>query len=55
MDLQSHLEIGDVKFIEVFEKMPLPTDTSESVMKKVEELNKEETSSAEEKEISEEE
>ncbi|MFX0073325.1 MAG: peptidylprolyl isomerase, partial [Candidatus Hermodarchaeota archaeon] len=42
MDLQSHMEIGDVKFIETFEKIPLPTDTSESVMKKVEEFNKEE-------------
>ncbi len=54
MDLQSHLEIGDVKFIEVFEKMPLPTDASESVMKKVEELNKE-NSNEEEKEVSKEE
>jgi FKBP-type peptidyl-prolyl cis-trans isomerase 2 len=42
MDLQSNLDIGDVKFIEVFEKMPLPTTPSESVMKKVEEFNKEE-------------
>ncbi len=43
MDLQSHLseEIGDVKFIEIFEKIPLPETPSESVMKKVEEFNKE--------------
>ena len=57
MDLQTHMEIGDVKFIEVFEKIPLPTDTSESVMKKVEELNKqieEEKSKEEEKDTSEE-
>ena len=56
MDIQTHMEIGDVKFIEVFEKMPLPTDTSESVMKKVEELNKqieEEKSKDEEKDKSE--
>ncbi|MFX1445354.1 MAG: helix-hairpin-helix domain-containing protein [Promethearchaeota archaeon] len=53
IDLQTHMDIGDVKFIEVFEKMPIPTDTSESVMKKVEELNKgteEENSKEEEKE-----
>jgi peptidylprolyl isomerase len=43
MDLQTHMpeEIGDVKFIEVFEKIPLPETPSESVMKKVEEFNKE--------------
>ena len=43
MDLQSHMaeEIDDVKFIEVYEKIPLPETSSESVMKKVEEFNKE--------------
>ena len=42
MDLQTHLaeEINDVKFIETFEKMPIPEPTSESVMKKIEEFNK---------------
>jgi peptidylprolyl isomerase len=43
MDLQSHMaeDIGDVKFIEVFEKIELPTTPTESVMKKVEDFNKE--------------
>jgi peptidylprolyl isomerase len=43
MDLQTHMheEIGDVKFIEIFEKIPLPETPSDSVMKKVEEFNKE--------------
>ncbi|MFX1314703.1 MAG: helix-hairpin-helix domain-containing protein [Promethearchaeota archaeon] len=41
MDLQTHLEIGDVKFIEVFEKIPVPIPPSESVMQKVEDYNKE--------------
>jgi peptidylprolyl isomerase len=43
MDLQTHMgeEIGDVKFIEIFEKIPLPETPSETVMKKVEEFNKE--------------
>ncbi|MFX0023139.1 MAG: helix-hairpin-helix domain-containing protein [Candidatus Hermodarchaeota archaeon] len=43
MDLQSHMseEIGDVKFIEIFEKIQLPETPPESVMKKVEEFNKE--------------
>ncbi len=42
MDLQTHLadEISDVKFIEIHEKMPVPEPTSESVMKKIEEFNK---------------
>lgn len=40
MDLQTHMEIGDVKFVELFEKMPVPEPTSESVMKKIEEFNK---------------
>jgi len=43
MDLQSHMtdDIDDVKFIEVFEKIPLSTTPSESVMQKVEDFNKE--------------
>ncbi|KKK40182.1 MAG: putative FKBP-type peptidyl-prolyl cis-trans isomerase [Candidatus Lokiarchaeum sp. GC14_75] len=42
MDLQTHMaeEINDVKFIEVYEKIPLPATPSDSVMKKVEEFNK---------------
>ena len=43
MDLQTHMgdEIEDVKFIEVYEKMPIPPTPAESVMQKVEEYNKE--------------
>ena len=43
MDLQTHMgeEIDDIKFIEIYEKIPIPTTPSESVMKKVEEFNKE--------------
>jgi peptidylprolyl isomerase len=43
MDLQTHMaeDIDDVKFIEVYEKIPLPTTPSESVMQKVEDFNKE--------------
>lgn len=43
MDLQTHMsdEIEDVKFIEVYEKMPIPQTPAESVMQKVEEYNKE--------------
>lgn len=43
MDLQTHMadEIEDVKFIEIYEKMPSPTTPKESVMEKVEKLNKE--------------
>ena len=43
MDLQSHMgeEIDDVKFIEVYEKIPIPATPSDSVMKKVEDFNKE--------------
>ncbi|MFX1378343.1 MAG: helix-hairpin-helix domain-containing protein [Promethearchaeota archaeon] len=42
MDLQTHMsdDIGDVKFIELFEKITIPEIPSESVMKKVEEFNK---------------
>ena len=44
MDLQTHMaeEIDDVKFIEIYEKIALPTIPSESVMQKVEDFNKEE-------------
>ena len=54
MDLQTNLgdEINDVKFIEIYEKMPIPTTTSESVMKKVEEYNKQQESEEEEEEKS---
>lgn len=43
MDLQTHLpnKINDVKFIEIYEKMPIPTTPSDSVMQKVEDFNKE--------------
>ncbi|NVM34641.1 MAG: hypothetical protein HWN81_03535 [Candidatus Lokiarchaeota archaeon] len=52
MDLQTHMteEIDDVKFIEVFEKIPIPATPSESVMKKVEEFNKEQEDKEENKE-----
>ena len=54
MDLQTNLgdEINDVKFIEIYEKMPIPATTSESVMKKVEEYNKQQESEEEEEEKS---
>ena len=43
MDLQRHMEneVDDVKFVEIYEKMPVPQPPSESVMEKVEEFNKE--------------
>jgi peptidylprolyl isomerase len=43
MDLQSYMadEIDDVKFTEVYEKIPLPTTPSDSVMQKIEDFNKE--------------
>ncbi|MHA2287629.1 MAG: helix-hairpin-helix domain-containing protein [Promethearchaeota archaeon] len=43
MDLQTHMadDIEDVKFIEIYEKMPIPQTPAESVMQKVEEYNKE--------------
>ena len=52
MDLQTHMggEIEDVKFIEVYEKMPIPPTPAESVMQKVEEYNKEQEQDSEEKE-----
>ncbi|MGB5911914.1 MAG: helix-hairpin-helix domain-containing protein [Promethearchaeia archaeon] len=42
-DLQTHIsdEIDDVKYIEVYEKMPIPTAPEESVQQKIEEYNKE--------------
>ncbi|MHA1273099.1 MAG: helix-hairpin-helix domain-containing protein [Promethearchaeota archaeon] len=45
-DLQTYMpdEIGDVKFVEIFEKIAFPTKTEDSVMKKVEEFNKESNS-----------
>jgi len=51
MDLQTHMadEIEDVKFIEVYEKMPAPPTAAESVMQKVEEYNKEQEKESEEK------
>ena len=50
MDLQTNMadEINDVKFIEIYEKMPIPATPSESVMKKVEEYNKQQESEQEE-------
>ena len=43
MDLQTHMGnvIETVKFVEVFEKIPMPTAPADSVMQKVEEFNKE--------------
>ncbi|MFX1280829.1 MAG: helix-hairpin-helix domain-containing protein [Promethearchaeota archaeon] len=43
MDLQAYManEIDDVKFIEVYEKIPLPPTPSDSVMQKIEDFNKE--------------
>jgi len=50
MDLQSNMgeEINDVKFVEIYEKMPIPATPSESVAQKVEEYNKEQESEQEE-------
>ncbi|MFX1448846.1 MAG: helix-hairpin-helix domain-containing protein [Promethearchaeota archaeon] len=52
MDLQTHMgdEIEDVKFIEVYEKMPIPQTPAESVMQKVDEYNKEHDHDIEESE-----
>ncbi|MHA2005767.1 MAG: helix-hairpin-helix domain-containing protein [Promethearchaeota archaeon] len=43
MDLQTHMPdvIDDVKFIEIYEKMPIPATPADSVMQKVEDFNKE--------------
>ena len=42
-DLQTHMsdEIDDVKYIEIYEKMPIPTTPEESVQQKIEEYTKE--------------
>ena len=42
LDFQTHMseEIGDVKFIEIFEKIPLSETPSESIKQKVEQFNK---------------
>ena len=42
-DLQTHMsdEINDVRFIEIYEKIPIQESPAESVKKKVEEFNKE--------------
>ncbi len=52
MDLQTHMgdEIEDVKFIEIYEKMPAPPTAAESVMQKIEEYNKEQKLDSEENE-----
>ncbi|MFX0046624.1 MAG: helix-hairpin-helix domain-containing protein [Candidatus Hermodarchaeota archaeon] len=52
MDLQTHMsdEVEDVKFIEVYEKMPIPQTPAESVMQKVDEYNKEHDHDIEESE-----
>jgi len=46
MDLQTHMsdEVGDVKFIEIYEKIPIPEAPADTVMQKVEEFNKEQES-----------
>ncbi|MHA1390959.1 MAG: hypothetical protein ACTSQT_01790 [Promethearchaeota archaeon] len=51
MDLQTHMgdEIEDVKFIEVYEKIPVQTP-AESVMQKIDEYNKEQEKDSEENE-----
>jgi peptidylprolyl isomerase len=43
MDLQTHMEniIETVKFVEIYEKIPVPATPADSVMQKVEEYNKE--------------
>jgi peptidylprolyl isomerase len=43
MDLQTHMseDIEDVKFIEVYEKIPIPETPSDTIMQKVEDFNKE--------------
>ena len=53
LDLQTHMsdEIEDVKFIEVYEKIPIPATPAESVMQKVEEYNKQKEVDEETKEV----
>ncbi|NHJ24755.1 MAG: hypothetical protein EAX89_09285 [Candidatus Lokiarchaeota archaeon] len=43
MDLQTHMgeEIGNVRFIEIYEKMPIPTSPMDSVQQKIEDFEKE--------------
>lgn len=51
MDLQQNLadEVGDVRFVEIFEKMPMPQQpAADSVMQKVEQFNKEQEEADEE-------
>ncbi len=50
MDLQTYLpdEIDDVKYIEVFEKIPIPATPADSVLQKVEQFNKEQEQNKEE-------
>jgi hypothetical protein len=51
MDLQTHMaeDIEDVKFIEVYEKIPIPEAPSDSIMQKVEDFNREEKENEENK------
>ena len=55
MDLQQNLadDIGDVKFVEIFEKIPIPQQPADSIMKKVEEFNKEREESEEDSQTTE--
>ena len=50
MDLQTHMadEINNVKFIEIYEKMPMPTAALDSIEQKVGEFEKEQDDSEEE-------
>ncbi len=43
MDLHNHMvdEIGDIKFVEIYEKMSIPISPSDSVLQKVDDYNKE--------------
>ncbi|MHA1669211.1 MAG: helix-hairpin-helix domain-containing protein [Promethearchaeota archaeon] len=49
MDLQTHMadEINNVKFIEIYEKMPVPSATADSIEQKVGEFEKEQDESKE--------
>lgn len=49
MDLQTHMadEINNVRFIEVYEKMPVPTATADSIDQKVEAFEKDQEESEE--------
>ncbi|MBY9003862.1 MAG: hypothetical protein KGD73_07810, partial [Candidatus Lokiarchaeota archaeon] len=50
MDLQTHMadDINNVKFIEIYEKMPMPTAALDSIEQKVGEFEKEQDDSEEE-------